>query len=110
MSGSTTRLAGLLSSDIRLTTDTGGKTVAAARILEREDVFNALNLARVWWARERWPIFAAAAGRPDCDRDLGQSRAFQTDAPQSFVACCVGAEGLPRWTLRAVHARSVFVS
>ena len=49
MSGSTQQLAALLSSDIRLTTDTGGKTVAATRILEREDVFNALSRAPVWW-------------------------------------------------------------
>ena len=35
MSGSITQLSALLSSDIRLTTDTGGKTVAATRVLER---------------------------------------------------------------------------
>lgn len=56
MSGSTNQLAVLLSSDIRLTTDTGGKTVAATRILEREDVFNALSRAHVWWEGCQWEI------------------------------------------------------
>jgi RNA polymerase sigma factor (sigma-70 family) len=63
MSGSTNQLAALLSSDIRLTTDTGGKTVAATRILEREDVFNALSRARVWWEGCHWEITDMNGGR-----------------------------------------------
>jgi RNA polymerase sigma-70 factor, ECF subfamily len=63
MSGSTNQLAALLSSDIRLTTDTGGKTVAATRILEREDVFNALGRAHVWWAGCQWEIADINGGR-----------------------------------------------
>jgi RNA polymerase sigma factor (sigma-70 family) len=63
MSGSTNQLAALLSSDIRLTTDTGGKTVAANRILEREDVFNALSRAHVWWEGCDWEITDMNGGR-----------------------------------------------
>jgi RNA polymerase sigma-70 factor, ECF subfamily len=63
MSGSTNQLAALLSSDIRLTTDTGGKTVAATRILEREDVFNALSRAHVWWEGCDWEITDMNGGR-----------------------------------------------
>jgi len=63
MSGSTQQLAALLSSDIRLTTDTGGKTVAATRILEREDVFSALSRAHVWWAGCEWEITDMNGGR-----------------------------------------------
>ena len=63
MSGNTNQLAGLLSSDIRLTTDTGGKTVAATRILEREDVFNALGRAHVWWEGCQWEFADMNGGR-----------------------------------------------
>jgi RNA polymerase sigma-70 factor, ECF subfamily len=63
MRGSTNQLAALLSSDIRLTTDTGGKTVAATRILEREDVFNALSRAHVWWEGCDWEITDMNGGR-----------------------------------------------
>ncbi len=63
MSGSTNQLAALLSSDIRLTTDTGGKTVAATRILEREEVFNALRQAHVWWEGCQWEITDLNGGR-----------------------------------------------
>ena len=63
MSGTTEQLAALLSSDIRLTTDTGGKTVAATRILEREDVFSALSRAHVWWAGCEWEITDMNGGR-----------------------------------------------
>ena len=63
MSGSTNQLAALLSSDIRLTTDTGGKAVAATRILEREDVYNALSRAHVWWEGCQWEITDMNGGR-----------------------------------------------
>ena len=63
MSGRTNQLAALLSSDVRLTTDTGGKTVAATRILEREDVVNALGRAHVWWEGCRWEITDMNGGR-----------------------------------------------
>jgi len=63
MSGSTNQLAALLSSDIRLTTDTGGKTVAATRILESEDVFSALSRAHVWWEGCQWEITDMSGGR-----------------------------------------------
>ncbi len=56
MNGRTTQLAALLSSDIRLTADTGGKTVAATRVLEGEDVFSALRQAPVWWEGCDWKI------------------------------------------------------
>jgi RNA polymerase sigma factor (sigma-70 family) len=63
MSGRTTQLAALLSSDIRLTTDTGGKTVAATRVLEGEDVFGALGRAHVWWEGCHWKITELNGGR-----------------------------------------------
>jgi RNA polymerase sigma-70 factor (ECF subfamily) len=63
MSGSTTHLSALLSTDIRLTTDTGGKTVAATRVLEGEDVFNALSRAHVWWDGCEWEITDLNGGR-----------------------------------------------
>jgi RNA polymerase sigma factor (sigma-70 family) len=56
MNGRTTQLAALLSSDIRLTTDAGGKTVAATRVLEGEDVLSALGRAHVWWEGCHWRI------------------------------------------------------
>ena len=63
MNGRTTQLAALLSSDIRLTTDTGGKTVAATRVLEGEDVFSALGRAHVWWEGCHWRITDMNGGR-----------------------------------------------
>ena len=63
MSGSTHQLAALLSSDVRLTTDTGGKTVAATRILEHEDAFTALSRAHVWWDGCEWEITDMNGGR-----------------------------------------------
>jgi RNA polymerase sigma factor (sigma-70 family) len=63
MNGHTTQLAALLSSDIRLTTDTGGKTVAAARVLEGEEVFGALGRAHVWWEGCHWRITDINGGR-----------------------------------------------
>jgi len=72
MSGSTNQLAALLSSDIRLTTDTGGKTVAATRILERDDVFNALSRAHVWWEGCQWEITDMNGGRGAILKKNGQ--------------------------------------
>jgi len=63
MSGSITQLSALLSSDIRLTTDTGGKTVAATRVLEGVDVFSALSQAHVWWEGCQWEITDMNGGR-----------------------------------------------
>lgn len=63
MSGSITQLSALLSSDIRLTTDTGGKTVAATRVLECVDVFSALSQAHVWWEGCQWEITDMNGGR-----------------------------------------------
>jgi hypothetical protein len=72
MSGSTNDLALLLSSDIRLTTDTGGKTVAATRILEHDDVFNALSRAHVWWQGCQWEIADLNGGRSAILKKDGQ--------------------------------------
>jgi hypothetical protein len=63
MNGRTTQLAALLSSDIRMTTDTGGKTVAATRVLEGEEVFGALGRAHVWWEGCDWRITDMNGGR-----------------------------------------------
>jgi hypothetical protein len=63
MSGSTVQLARLLSSDIRLTTDSGGKAVAALRVLEGDEVLNVLSRAQVWWERCTWKIIDMNGGR-----------------------------------------------
>jgi DNA-directed RNA polymerase specialized sigma24 family protein len=63
MSGNTTQLSALLSTDIRLTTDTGGKVVAATRVLEAEDVLSALSRAHIWWEGYRWEITDINGGR-----------------------------------------------
>ena len=48
INGRTTQLAAFLSSDLRLTTDTGGKPHRRPRVLEGEDVFSALGRAHAW--------------------------------------------------------------
>lgn len=63
MNGSTTQLSAFLSSDIRMTTDTGGKTVAATRVLDGVDVFNALSQAHIWWQGCQWEITDINGGR-----------------------------------------------
>lgn len=63
MSGSITQLSALLSTDIRLTTDTGGRVVAATRVLESEDVLGALSRAHIWWEGYRWEITDMNGGR-----------------------------------------------
>ena len=63
MNGSTTQLAALLSGDIRLTTDAGGKTIAATQILEGQEVFSALSRAHVWWQGCHWEIVDMNGGR-----------------------------------------------
>ena len=62
-SGSTDQLASLLSSDIRLTTDSGGKAIAARRILEGEEVLTVLQRARDWWGGCTWTITDMNGGR-----------------------------------------------
>jgi RNA polymerase sigma-70 factor (ECF subfamily) len=63
MSGNITQLSALLSSDIRLTPDTGGKTVAATRVLEGVDVFSVLSRAHAWWEDCQWDITDMNGGR-----------------------------------------------
>jgi hypothetical protein len=62
-SGSTAQLAALLSSDIRLTMDSGGKAIAARRILEGDEVLYVLSQAHHWWAECRWAITDINGGR-----------------------------------------------
>lgn len=62
-SGSTTQLVALLSSDIRLTIDSGGKAIAARRILEGDEVLHVLSQAHSWWAECRWTITDINGGR-----------------------------------------------
>lgn len=62
-SGSTTQLVALLSSDIRLTIDSGGKAIAALRILEGAEVLHVLDQAHSWWADCRWVITNINGGR-----------------------------------------------
>jgi RNA polymerase sigma factor (sigma-70 family) len=63
VSGSTAELAALLSSDVRLTTDSGGKAVAALRVLEGDEVLNVLARARAWWQEYTWTITDLNGGR-----------------------------------------------
>ncbi len=63
MSGSTAQLAALLSTDVRLITDTGGKTVAANDVLEGRDALSALSRAHVWWKECDWKITDLNGGR-----------------------------------------------
>jgi hypothetical protein len=53
----------LLSADVRLTTDSGGKTIAATRVLQSEDVLNALMRAYVWWKDCDWKFVDMNGGR-----------------------------------------------
>jgi RNA polymerase sigma-70 factor (ECF subfamily) len=62
-SGSTAQLASLLSSDIRLTTDSGGKAIAALRVLEGDEVLVILARAHVWWGEYIWTITDLNGGR-----------------------------------------------
>jgi RNA polymerase sigma-70 factor (ECF subfamily) len=63
MSGSTTQLAALLSTAIRLTTDSGGKTIAAINVLEGNDALHALSRAHLWWKGCEWEITDLNGGR-----------------------------------------------
>jgi len=62
-SGSTTQLASLLSADIRLTTDSGGKAIAALRVLEGDEVLVILARANLWWGEYTWTITDLNGGR-----------------------------------------------
>lgn len=62
-SGSTAQLAALLSTDIRVTTDSGGKVIAARRILEGDEVLALLSHAHSWWEGCRWTITDINGGR-----------------------------------------------
>jgi hypothetical protein len=88
MSGSTTQLSALLSADIRLRTDTGGKTVAATRVLEGEDVFSALSRAHVWWEGCHWVITDMNGGRGAILTKNGQ--------PALTISLACNAAGLVR--------------
>jgi RNA polymerase sigma factor (sigma-70 family) len=63
VSGSTTQLAALLSTDVRLIMDSGGKTRAATQVLEGPDVFNVLSRAHTWWKDCDWEITDLNGGR-----------------------------------------------
>jgi len=63
INGNTTELAELLSSDIRLTTDSGGKAIAALRVLEGDEVIAILSRAHIWWHGSIWTITDLCGGR-----------------------------------------------
>jgi RNA polymerase sigma factor (sigma-70 family) len=63
MSGNTSQLAELLSANVRLTADSGGKAIAATQVLEDEAVLNALSRAHVWWQGCDWEITDINGGR-----------------------------------------------
>jgi RNA polymerase sigma-70 factor (ECF subfamily) len=62
-SGNTAQLTEMLSSDIRLTTDSGGKASAVLRMLEGEEVLLVLKRVHGWWKGCSWTF-----------TDLGGSR------------------------------------
>jgi RNA polymerase sigma factor (sigma-70 family) len=62
-SGSTAQLAALLSSDIHLTADSGGKAMASRRVLEGDEVLNVLSRLHVWWEGLLWEITDIGGGR-----------------------------------------------
>lgn len=63
LSGSTTQLASLLSTDIRLIMDSGGKTRAATQVLLGGDAINVLSRAHLWWKGCDWQITDLNGGR-----------------------------------------------
>ena len=84
MRGSTAELAELLSSDIRLTTDSGGKAIAALRVLEGDEVLVILSRARAWWGGCTWTITDIGGTRgailtQDGQRILALSFAYDVD-------------------------------
>lgn len=73
MSGNTSGLAALLSADVRLTTDTGGKVPALRplRVLQGGEVFDVLARARAWWQGHRWELIDLNGGRGAVLRENG---------------------------------------
>jgi RNA polymerase sigma factor (sigma-70 family) len=62
-SGDPGELAALLSSDARLTSDGGGKAVAALRVLDGEELLTFLGRARQWWKDYVWTFADMNDGR-----------------------------------------------
>jgi RNA polymerase sigma factor (sigma-70 family) len=62
-SGDTAQLTEMLSSDIRLTTDSGGKASAVLRVLEGEEVLLVLRRAHTWWKGCSWTFADLGGGR-----------------------------------------------
>jgi RNA polymerase sigma-70 factor (ECF subfamily) len=72
-SGDTTQLAEMLSSDIRLTTDSGGKASAVLRVLEGEEVLPLLRRAHTWWKGCSWTLIDLGGSRGAILRQDGQA-------------------------------------
>jgi RNA polymerase sigma factor (sigma-70 family) len=72
-SGDTAPLTEMLSSDIRLTTDSGGKASAVLRVLEGEEVLVVLKRAHTWWKGCSWTITDLGGGRGAILRQDGQA-------------------------------------
>jgi RNA polymerase sigma factor (sigma-70 family) len=72
-SGDTAQLTEMLSSDIRLTTDSGGKASAVLRVLEGEEVLVVLKRAHTWWKGCSWTITDLGGGRGAILRQDGQA-------------------------------------
>jgi len=62
-SGDASQLSTLLSADIRLTADGGGKVSAAARVLQGHEVMLFLKHAHRWWEGYTWNITHMSGGR-----------------------------------------------
>ena len=62
-SGDAAGLAAILSSDVRLTSDGGGKAVAALRVLQGPEVLGFLANATRWWAGYSWSVTDMSGGR-----------------------------------------------
>jgi RNA polymerase sigma-70 factor (ECF subfamily) len=72
-SGDTTQLAEMLSSDIRLTTDSGRKASAVLRVLEGEEVLPLLRRAHTWWKGCSWTLIDLGGSRGAILRQDGQA-------------------------------------
>jgi RNA polymerase sigma-70 factor (ECF subfamily) len=71
--GNTAQLTEILSFDIRLTTDSGGKASAVLRVLEGEEVLAVLGRAHAWWKGCTWTITDLGGGRGAILRKDGQA-------------------------------------
>ena len=83
--GDPAELAALLSSDVRLTADGGGKAVASLRVLDGQHVMTFLRHAGQWWKDYAWTFVDMNGGRGAILTKEG--------APQLTITFACDAEG-----------------